>query len=91
MQDARKACQLIEKCANDYNDMLCIKTLGGQIYITGSFKHMGGVRMDFEKGIHWLLRGAQGGDGHSVFQKWEGHSAAALFQETRRSRGQRQV
>lgn len=65
MLDGKRACKLLEKAADDYNDILSIKMLSSKMYMTGQWASIG-VPFDLDKGMHWLLRGAQIGDGQSA-------------------------
>lgn len=67
MLDGARACELYKRAANDYNDILSTKVLGGKIYMTGQYAEIG-APFDLDEGMYWLLRGAKMGDGQSAFQ-----------------------
>ena len=65
LQDAKKACQLLERAGGDiFNCMDSIKMLGGMLYMTGQHPQ---IPQDLNKGMYWLMRGAQNKDGHSAY------------------------
>jgi hypothetical protein len=65
MQDAKKGCELLERAGEIFNCMDSIKTLGGMLYISDQFPK---IPRDLDKGMYWLLKGAQNGDGKSAYQ-----------------------
>jgi TPR repeat protein len=65
-QDGKKACELLEKAANIFNCMESISLLYGRIYMVGLPNGL--VEMDYDKGMYWMLRGIQNGDGESALK-----------------------
>lgn len=65
MQNAKKGCELLERAGEIFNDSGAIDLLGSRLYMTGQHKD---IPQDLDKGMYWLLKGAQNGNGHNAFQ-----------------------
>ncbi len=65
MLNAKKGCELLERAGEIFNDAGAIEMLGSKLYMTGQHKD---IPQDLDKGMYWLLKGAQNGNGHNAFQ-----------------------